>query len=174
MSTQTSSARLAGMSAAGRAHAGVPASLFDETLATHRAAIVTCVEEQLAEALVDLQGVRKRAREVRAAIAMIKGERTPGSRPLDGGLAANRAATLPLRRDAIDSLSQDWGCGMSTIVPFPAVGRGRATLEHVAQQIVDALGPSAGLRLGRLAPRAVPQSRRAPTGSVGRTLGVHA
>ncbi len=54
-------------------HADVPALLFDETLATHRAAIITCVEQQLAEALVDLQDVRKRAREIHAAIATIEG-----------------------------------------------------------------------------------------------------
>jgi len=52
------------------AHADVPASLFDEVIATHRAAIVAYLERYLEEALVDLHGAR--AREVRAVIAMIK------------------------------------------------------------------------------------------------------
>ncbi len=36
-------------------------------------------------------------------------------------------------------------------MPFPAVVRGGVQLEHVTQEIIDALGPSVGLELTRLA-----------------------
>lgn len=53
---------------------------------------------------------------------------------------------------------------MPNIVPFPAVGRGRATFEHVAQQIIDELGSSAGFQVGKLArvPSLNPVTRRRP------------
>lgn len=40
---------------------------------------------------------------------------------------------------------------MSNVVPFPAVARGQATLEQVAEQIIDELGSAAGFEVGRLA-----------------------
>lgn len=55
------------------AHADVPASLMEEVIATHRAAVLTCLGWHLEEALVDLQGARTRVREIRAIIATTKG-----------------------------------------------------------------------------------------------------
>jgi hypothetical protein len=51
---------------------------------------------------------------------------------------------------------------MADIMPFPVVGRDGATFGHVAQQIIDALGASAGFELGRLAraPSLNPVERR--------------
>jgi hypothetical protein len=40
---------------------------------------------------------------------------------------------------------------MADIMSFPVAGRDGGTLEHVAQQIIDALGPAAGFELGRIA-----------------------
>ena len=54
-------------------HADVPTSLMEEVIATHRAAILTCLGWRLEEALVDLQGARTRVREIRAVIAITKG-----------------------------------------------------------------------------------------------------
>ena len=55
------------------AHADVPASLMEEVIATHRAAVLTCLGRRLEEGLVDMQGARNRVRKIRAIIAIPKG-----------------------------------------------------------------------------------------------------
>lgn len=56
----------------GSARADVPASLMEEVIATHRAAVLTCLGWHLEEALADMQGARTRVRDIRAIIATTK------------------------------------------------------------------------------------------------------